>query len=78
MAGVSVTAGVRKRLPKWIVVLGLLLALAGDLSWLIIVLPKAGFLIPLASWPSFIWPIAVGFALPKSVSRTPHPAPATA
>ncbi len=46
MAGVSVTAGVRKLLPKWIVVLGLLLALAGELSWLSIVLPKAGFLIP--------------------------------
>jgi hypothetical protein len=32
--------------PKGIVVLGLLLALAGEFSSLSIVLPRAGFLIP--------------------------------
>src|SRR6185437_14055012 len=47
MAGVSVVGGFRKLLPKWIVALGLVLALAGELSWLSMVLPKAEFLIPL-------------------------------
>src|ERR1700730_703618 len=47
MAGVSVTAGFNKLLPRWIVILGLVLAVAGELSWLDILFSKALFLIPL-------------------------------
>jgi hypothetical protein len=70
MAGVSITGAFMKVLPRWTVILGLLLALAGELSWLSMVIPKAGILIPLARWPGFIWLIAVGFALPKTVRAT--------
>jgi hypothetical protein len=67
MAGVSVTAAFMKVLPKWLIVLGLVLAAAGELSWLHIFLyPKLLFLIPLVRFPGFIWIIAVGFLLPKS------------
>jgi len=69
MAGVSVVAGFMKLLPKWVVVLGVLLAVVGELSWLSMMLPKANFLIPLARWPGFVWLIATGFKLPKNVSR---------
>ncbi|HEV7553052.1 MAG TPA: hypothetical protein VGP65_15300, partial [Candidatus Angelobacter sp.] len=52
-------------LPKWIVVLGLVLAAAGELSWLhLLLFPKLLFLIPLTRFPGFIWLIAAGFALP--------------
>jgi hypothetical protein len=65
IAGVSVTAGFAKLLPKWIVIFGLVIAVAGELSWLEILLPKALFLIPFTRCPGFIWMIAAGFALPR-------------
>jgi hypothetical protein len=71
IAGISITAGFGKLLPKWIVGFGLLLALAGEVSWLTLVLPKAIFLIPLVRFPGFIWLIAAGFALPWTLRRTP-------
>jgi hypothetical protein len=46
MAGVSVTAAFMKLLPKWVIVLGLVLAAAGELSWLhIFFFPRLLFLI---------------------------------
>jgi hypothetical protein len=65
MAGVSIPAAFMKLLPRWIVVLGLVLAVAGELSWFHLVSPSALFLIPLTRFPGFIWLIAVGFALPR-------------
>ena len=67
MAGVSVTAGFGRLLPRWIVVLGLALAVVAELSWLVLVFPKALFLLPLTRFPGFAWLIAAGFALPNSV-----------
>jgi len=66
IAGVSISAGLMKLLPKWIVILGLFLAVAGELSWFHMLSPSLLFLIPLVRFPGFIWIIAVGFALPKS------------
>lgn len=65
MAGISIAAGFTKLLPKWVVWLGILLALTGELSWLALVAPRAAFLIPLTRFPGFLWMIAAGFALPK-------------
>ena len=67
VAGVSVTAGFSKLLPKWIVLPGLVLAVAGLSSWFVILFPKLMFLIPLTRFPGFIWLIAAGFALPDKV-----------
>jgi hypothetical protein len=69
MAGISVVGAFMKVLPKWIVVLGLVLAVMGELSWLSMVFPQAGVLIPLTRWPGFIWLIALGFALPRSIEQ---------
>lgn len=69
MAGVSVTAGFMKLLPKPLIVFGLLLALSGELSWLSMVFPRAGILIPLTRWPGFIWLIWTGFKLPQATVR---------
>jgi hypothetical protein len=66
MAGVSITASFLKLLPKWLVAFGLLLALAGELSWLSIVIPQAGFLIPFTRWLGFVWLTVAGFKLPKT------------
>jgi hypothetical protein len=69
LAGVSVPAAFMKLLPKWVVALGLALAVCGELSWFNLILPQALFLIPLTRFPSFIWLIATGFLLPKSVTH---------
>jgi len=74
MAGVCIPAALRKLLPKWILALGLLLAIAGELSWFNLVFPKALFLIPLVRFPGFIWLIATGFMLPSVVAQPSHPA----
>ena len=67
IAGITITAAFMRVLPRWVIVFGLILAVAGELSWLHIILyPKLLFLIPLTRFPGFIWLIAVGFLLPKS------------
>lgn len=71
IAGVSISAGLSKLLPKWIVFLGLVLAVAGELSWFHFIIPKMLFLIPLVRFPGFIWIIAVGFALPRTRTISP-------
>lgn len=67
VAGLSIPAAVMKLLPKWLIVFGLALAVIGELSALSLVIPQALFLIPLTRFPSFIWLIAAGFALPKTI-----------
>ncbi|MCU1311190.1 MAG: hypothetical protein JWO20_2315 [Candidatus Angelobacter sp.] len=64
-AGVSVTAGLYKLLPKWIVILGLVVAVAGELSWFEMLNVKLLPLIPLTRFPGFVWMIAAGFSLSK-------------
>ena len=71
MAGVSVTAGIMCVLPRWLVVFGLVLAVAAELSWLHMAFPQLLFLIPLVRFPGFVWLIAVGFLLPKTLVRIP-------
>jgi hypothetical protein len=66
MAGVSITSAFRGLIPKWVVVLGLILAAAGELSIFYFLSPKVLFLIPLTRFPGFIWIVAVGFAMPHS------------
>lgn len=65
MAGVSVSAGLNKLIPKWVMILGLVLAACGELSVFHLIFPQLLFLIPLTRFPGFIWIIAVGFTLPK-------------
>src|SRR6266513_674745 len=68
IAGVCVPVAFFKLLPNWMVAFGLALALIGDLSVLSLVIPQALFLIPLTRFPGFIWLIAAGFALPRTVA----------
>src|SRR6266542_1562771 len=70
LAGISISAGLTKLLPKWIVIPGLLIAICGELSWINLIVPKALFLVPLTRFPGFVWLIAAGFAMPKTVARS--------
>jgi hypothetical protein len=67
IAGLSVSSLVMKLLPRWLAVLGLALAVIGELSALSLVIPQLLFLIPLTRFPSFIWLIFAGFKLPKTI-----------
>lgn len=69
MAGVSISAGIMRLLPKWLVVLGILLAICGEASWFSLFSLKLLFLIPLTRFPGFIWLIATGFLLPETVRQ---------
>ena len=68
-AGVSVSAGFAKYLPKWLIIFGLLLAVCGELSWLSMIFPKLIYLIPLTRFPGFIWLIIAGFKLPRTALK---------
>ncbi len=67
MAGVSVPVLFRRLTPQWIPILGLVLAVCGELSWLSIELRPALILIPITRFLGFVWMIAVGFALPTAI-----------
>jgi hypothetical protein len=69
IAGVAVTGGLIKRLPKWLVWFGLLLAFFGELSCLSLIFPKLVYLIPLTRFPGFIWLLLMGFILPKTKAK---------
>jgi hypothetical protein len=62
-AGISVTSGFARLLPRWVVVLGVVLGAVGELSALSLLVPSALFLIPLTRFPGFVWLIAAGFSL---------------
>jgi hypothetical protein len=72
MAGISVSAAMARLLPKWVVVLGLFLAVAGELSWFHLISPALLFLVPLTRFPGFIYLIAVGVSLPRIRTATPE------
>ncbi len=60
-----------KLLPGWIVWSGFIISLIGLVSWLNFLLPTFPILpatIPLTRFPSFVWLIATGFALPKTLA----------
>jgi hypothetical protein len=69
MAGVSVPAMIYKLLPRWLGVLGIALAAAGELSWFNLIAPQALFLVPLTRFPGMVWMIAAGFLLPRTRGR---------
>lgn len=68
MAGVTIPAMFLRLLPRWVNLLGIALAACGVLSTLDILLPKAVVLIPLTRFLGFVWLIAAGFLLPRTVA----------
>ena len=67
IAGVAVTSMFARLLPKWLIWFGLVIAFAGELSTLSLIAYPATFLIPITRFGGFIWLIAAGAMLPKTV-----------
>jgi|SRR5690242_6796950 len=68
-AGVSVTSYFSRLLPRWVVWLGMVVAVAGELSTLTLVATPMTFAIPVTRFGGFIWLIAVGATLPNRVTE---------
>jgi hypothetical protein len=64
-AGVSVTSYFMQLLPRWLVALGLLVALAGELSSISLIAYPANFFIPITRFVGFIWMLSVAVSLTK-------------
>jgi hypothetical protein len=69
-AGVSVTSHFARLLPLWLVVLGMIAAVAGELSSLSLIAYPANLAIPITRFAGFAWLILVGARLPKTLGRT--------
>ncbi|MCU1347228.1 MAG: hypothetical protein JWO56_258 [Acidobacteria bacterium] len=74
LAGVSVSGGLASLIPRWVMWLGLTVALVAEFSSLLLLFPRLASLLPLARFPSLVWLIAVGATLPRS-RRTMLPEP---
>lgn len=73
LAGIAVPAGLVALLPRWLAVIGLLLAVAAELSTLVLLDPGFGVLLPLARFGGMAWLIAAAALLPVTrTSRSDH------
>jgi hypothetical protein len=64
-AGVSVTSYFMGLLPRWLAILGIILALTGELSWFSLVAFPANFFVPITRYGGFIWMFLAALALRK-------------
>jgi hypothetical protein len=65
-AGVSVTSYFTRLLPRWVVLLGMLVAVTGELSWFSLIAYPANFFIPITRFVGFVWMVAAAVALTRS------------
>jgi hypothetical protein len=63
IAGIAVSAGFARLLPRWMVVFGVILGVIGEASCLALLSPAMTALIPLTRFPGFIWLMIAGFML---------------
>jgi hypothetical protein len=66
-AGVSVSAGVHKLIPRWLMWLGIVVAAAGELSSLILLNFTAGYFIPVTRFLSIVWMLGLALKLPNAL-----------
>ncbi|MGA2534839.1 MAG: hypothetical protein ABSF53_02400 [Terracidiphilus sp.] len=64
-AGISVTGFFTRLLPRWMVAVGMLVAVAGEFSSISLIAYPANFFIPITRFLGFIWMIAVAAGLAK-------------
>lgn len=69
VAGVSVTAGLHRLIPRWLMWLGLAVAAACELASFTLLVWSAGYFIPVGRFVGLVWMIAVAVALPVSMVR---------
>ncbi len=73
IAGVSVTAGLYRLIPRWLMILGIVVSTACELASLTLILWNAAYFIPIGRFLGIIWMIAVAITLPESVNVDSQP-----
>jgi hypothetical protein len=76
-AGVSVTCYFMRLIPRWMTILGVILAITGELSWFSLIAYPANFFIPITRFVGFIWMLVAAVALTRD-RRTTQVAPTAA
>jgi hypothetical protein len=76
VAGVAVTGGLSRKLPRWVMWSGLFVAIVAELSSLSVAFYPAAYLLPIARFTGLVSLIVVGALLPSSrATRTQREAP---
>jgi len=70
IAGIAVPAFVLRIVPRWLAVVGLVLAVLSELSWFGMLVHPAQFLLPVGRFVGGLWLIGIGFALPRQRTGT--------
>jgi uncharacterized protein involved in cysteine biosynthesis len=68
VAGVSISAGLHKLIPRWLMWLGVLIAVACELASLTLVFWNAAYFIPVGRFLSTVWMIGVAVTLPTKIA----------
>jgi hypothetical protein len=68
VAGVSISAGLHRLIPRWLMWLGVFIAVACELAALTLVVWNAAYFIPVGRFVSAIWMIDVAVTLPTTIS----------
>jgi hypothetical protein len=71
IAGVSITAGLYRLIPRWLMILGLVVAAACELASLTLIVWNAAYFIPVGRFLGIFWMIAVALTLPTTISADP-------
>jgi hypothetical protein len=71
IAGVSITAGLHRFIPRWLMWLGFLVAVACELASLTLLIWNAAYFIPVGRFVGAVWMICVAVTLPKSIAGEP-------
>jgi hypothetical protein len=66
IAGVSVPSLILGLTPRWLAIVGLVLAAVAELSFLALLLPQLSFLLPIGRFAGSAWLIAAGLLLPRN------------
>ncbi len=68
-AGVSLTAGLNRLIPRWLMWLGMAIALSGELSTFMLLSWTASLFIPIARFIGIVWMIGIAATLPQSLTQ---------
>jgi len=68
IAGVSISAGISRLMPRWLMWLGILVAIACELASLSLLNFKAAYFIPVGRFVGLVWMIGVSLTLPVSIT----------
>lgn len=69
IAGIAVPALILRFVPRWFALVGLLIALIGEISFLALAIDPLQFLLPIVRFGGGVWLIVVAFALPRARAR---------